>query len=271
MDDYIATSITGLQLLTAFILDCIAIQVIHKKREKSVADLLILHLLITEFLAVIWNIAHCFHSLFTIKWIYFIIHKIVIATITFAAMQQIVCITADRVLAVALNLKYRVLVNKFHVIPVSVAIWLIASLCGIIGGYIMNANQYHMMWLTWIILTTVIISVSYIYIIAAVRRQRNRINPSNVTNSHQGIKYQVPLLISSSLIIFNIVPDALVYSNVVGFHNKWMAILYLTSAIFDPLVYVLHSKNVCCKQTINRVSPYQGGNLQIPAIIVHDE
>ena len=98
MDDYIAISITGLQLLTAFILDCIAIQVIHKKREKSVADFLILHLLITEFLAVIWNIQHCFHSLFTTEWIYFTTHKIVIATITFAAMQQIVCIIADRVL-----------------------------------------------------------------------------------------------------------------------------------------------------------------------------
>ena len=271
MDDYIATSITGLQLLTAFILDCIAIQVIHKKREKSVADLLILHLLITEFLAVIWNIAHCFHSLFTIKWIYFIIHKIVIATITFAAMQQIVCITVDRVLAVALNLKYRVLVNKFHVIPVSVTTWLIASLCGIVGNYMMNANEYQMMWLIWITLITVLIIVSYMYIIAAVHKQRNRIGPSNVTNSHQGIKYQVPLLISSSLIIFNIVPDVLIYSNVIGFHNKWMAILYLTSAIFDPLVYVLHSKDVFCKQAINRVSPNQGDNLPVPAIIVQNE
>ena len=255
-ENYIATSVNGFLWVTALLLNCRATQVIHKKREKSVSDVLILHLLITEFLGIICSIVNNIVSFFSIKAIYLIADRIILTTIITAIMQEIIYITLDQVLLVALNLKYRARMTKLHLIPVFVSIWFIAFLHGVCGGYLLNDREYDTMWLIWDIMTTLTIAVCYMYIIIAVRKRRNQISPSNVTPSYRHIKYHVPLLVSSSFIIFNVVPSVLIYSAIVALSNKWITILYIMGTIFDPLMYVLYSKAGFCKRNIqNNVVP----------------
>ena len=49
------------------------------------------------------------------------------------------------------------------------------------------------------------------------------------------------------------IPDLLVFSHVIGVTDKWMSVLYIMSAISDPLVYVLQSKKE--KNQTNIVAP----------------
>ena len=251
-DDYVVTSMIGLQLLTAFILLCTGMRAIHQKRNKKVADLLILHLLCTEFVAVIWSIIHCFSFLLSSTSVYFTIDVIVITTIINATIHQIICLTLDRVLIVAFTLKYGILVSKSHLIPVFVLTWFVALLHGLGCGLVMKEHHCNALWLIWDIVVTIVIIVSYMYIMISVYKQRSHTSVSNTNASYRCVKYRVPLLVSFSLILFKVIPDLLVFSHAIGVTNKWMTVLYIMGAISDPLVYVLQSKKGCCKRENRR-------------------
>ena len=134
LEEQIAFAIWLLVALGSLLANGCAIYLLLNKRSKKIADLLVLHLGITEFMGVAWNvILRPLNMFIPIK------YASMVRTIGnqfFGAMfyQSVICISLDRLLVAALVLRYKVVITKRKLLLITILIWILSIMCAVIYG-----------------------------------------------------------------------------------------------------------------------------------------
>ena len=169
LSNYAAVVTTIIEILIAVALNCTAMLVLTRKRKKRVSDLSVLHLLVTEFLLLVWSICFYTSSVFVNNDTLSIANEIITMTCVISGYLQLIWITMDRILAVILQLRYRILVKKVILLPLFLFIWFISSIHGYFVGNANNPGQTFMCDFIWDMVLIATFLASYTYIILTLR------------------------------------------------------------------------------------------------------
>ena len=237
--------------LSGIIANACATILLMRKKRKKISDLLIIHLCMSELLLVVWHLGSR-----TLTWFgglakASMIQKVGSQFTTSLFYQSLIYISLDRMLAVRLNFRYRVVVTKERFQVIVAIIWIVAIITGIICGFIAYNNT--LIWGTWSAITMMSIIVSYGYIICVLIQQRRKFNGDSA-RSHGKIRYRVPVWIVISFFAFLFIPDIILLINENIFSN-WFLVMWYTNYLLDPIVYVFFEKCRNNKKLIQRRKP----------------
>ena len=230
------------------------------QRQRKVADLLVLHLSLSEFLGVTWNVI-----LRPLQWFSSVEYVPIVRVIGgqfFGALfyQSIICISFDRLLAAKLVLRYRVLITKRRLQIVLLLIWVLSIMCAVICAIEFDMNT--IIWMFWSSITIASILISYSYIAMVLYKQKQFQRNSSCTHV-QRFNYKIPLCITLSYILTMFIPDIVVVIDETLF-TVWTLVIWYTNFLIDPLVYVFF--RVFYKRRSERQLSVSSRNSNITAI-----
>ena len=245
VDHWIGFGIWSFEVLIGIGCLCFALRLIVTQRNRTVADMLVMHLCGVELMSVTFAYTtYCLTFWNKIDRKHTSAHRPILMTLHSSLYQSIIMIVLDRVLAVVLVLKYRFVVTKRKMIVVFVIVWLISIAIGLL--YYFTGKEYEI-YLSWDIISTIVIVISYSYIILSVCVKRKAMHRrcSHKGNAPQPkssqIKYQIPLFIVLSFVIALLLPDLVLYLRP-DWYCIWFHVIWVSSLISDPLIYVIFTK-----------------------------
>ena len=199
LEDRIAIGVWVVIALSSIVANGYAIVMLLKKKSRTVADLLVLNLCTSEFLGVTYNVI-----LRPLIWFYDIPHVSIVRSIGSQFVVTLidlstVCISLDRLLAVKLNLRYRLIVTQRKTIPVAGIIWSFSLISAVIRGIISSST--FIIWVFWHSITIMSIIISYSYISMVLYRQKCLLQ---INASHRNVSrfnYAIPFCITFSYLM----------------------------------------------------------------------
>ena len=237
---YSGMTLWYLQVVAGMAIHGCAVYGLLKKKSKRVGHMLLLHLCFTEFLHILWDLI--FYSLHFHTQIVLDSRIHLLGNVLFglSANQTIAWITVDRILAVKLTLRYRVMVTRKKFYCLVCLIWSI-SVVQSISCWFTPDEIIKIRWLIWDTIVSLIVIFGYIYITVAVflRHKSMRKYSSQLLKSR--LKHRVPFLVVSSFVLLNLIPDALTFF---GSSSVWLLNVLYMNYLLDPLIYVFYSKSI---------------------------
>ena len=237
LEDRIAIGVWIAIALSSIAASGCAISMLLKKRSRTVADLFVLNLCISEFLGVMYNVI-----LRPLIWFCDIPHVSIVRSIGSQFVVTLidlstVCISLDRLLAVKLNLKYRLIVTQRKTMFVAGLIWSFSFISAGIRGIISSST--FIIWALWssIAITSIIISYTYI---SVVLYRRKRLLQTN--SSHKNVNrfnYEIPFCITLSYMMTKFIPKLVILADSSLF-TIWTLNIFYLNYLIDPLVYVIY-------------------------------
>ena len=245
LDSQIGFGICCLELSVSLIANGIALNLLRKKRERKVADLLITHLCGSEFLFATWELVfYSFH--YQLQYTKESRLNVIGQTVLFSSIyQSVLCITIDRVLSVGLSFRYRAFVAKRKLILLLMVVWIISICMGAIS-FLTTRQHILIFWICFDIISAITIVSGYSYIIYTVRLQKRQF-AANCPQTRL-FRYQVPLCIGVTFFYLWLVPDLVLNINS-DLYCVWILVLWHANIMFDPLVYALHSQRKISKDS----------------------
>ena len=197
--------------------------------------MLVLHLCISEFFVVTWNVI-----LRPLQWFSDVPHVSTIRLVGsefFSALisQSIICISLDRLLAAGLTLKYKVIVTKQKLTFTVIVLWLLAFICALISA--IDSTKSTIIWLFWSSTTITSIVLSYSYISVVLFKQNQKMRRKTSTSTQHQFNYRIPLCITLSYVLAMFIPDIVVVADKSLF-TVWTLVIWYTNFLVDPLIYV---------------------------------
>ena len=245
----IGFGVAFLELTISLVLCAYALYLWNKTKKKRVADLLICNLGCTGVLYISWSIVnyslHIYWRLDTETKI----HVTGQAILGHSYYQTVLCITIDRIQAVRLTYRYRVVMRKRVFLFMLVYIWSISCSAGIFY-YFTSKRALVISWAFWDCLVAMVIVIGYSYIIIAVRRQKRRVSANTASVLSPQFKYRIPLLISVTFILFFCITDWVILVHQ-EFYSIWIVVIWYLNLICDPLTYVVFTKKQNIKRSIS--------------------
>ena len=158
-------------------------------------------------------------------------------------LHTLIMITLDRVLAVKLLMRYRVVVTRKKACLLFIPGWIL----GICYSFISLFASNHEMAISYIVLDSsisIFFIVSYTYIILKIKSVRN--NTSETSTHHSNAKtfrYHVPLIIVLSYACFYLIPDLRMATRVLV-SKEWLYVIWDMILIANPLTYMFGIESV---------------------------
>ena len=238
VDELVALCLWYVIAVSGIIANACATILLMKKKRKKAPDLLIIHLCISEFLLVAWHLGSR-----TLVWFGGVpkasmIQKIGSQLTTSLFYQSLICISLDRLLAVRLSYRYRIVVTNEKFKVVVIVIWLVSILTSVVCGFISYNNT--LIWGIWSAITMLSIVVTYVYIIYALNRQRRKFNGDS-SRICPKFNYRIPVWIATSFFLFLFIPDTVLWIDESLF-SFWFLVMWYTNYLLDPIVYVFFEK-----------------------------
>ena len=247
----IALTIIFVELASGVLLHSAGLYLLLTQRKKKIITLLLIHLSLVEliFLLILginevslpYIISHI--GLLPLK-----CSQLILICFLTAQFLSLAIITFERVLAVKLALRYRIVATKRKLIPVFSIIWLLSVSMSM--AVWMNNDIFHIVLAIWEISLTIMYACSYSYIFITVRGRRRRLNLHNSAQNHLNLNLKVPFLLVFTLICFYCVPDLLLATKVCD-KEIWFLPVFYVNYITDGLIYIFGLPE--CRQRIKRV------------------
>ena len=150
-------------------------------------------------------------------------------------MSSIILVTLDRVFAVMLTIKYRVVITKKRMLIVFVLCW-VSCISHVIIVYLFPSATY-LIHSTWDIFVTITILVGYGYIIVKTRCMSRNLAALNQQRPRTTVKLTVPSLIITTFVLLCLIPDLLLAMGIP--YSLWILSSYNLNFMMDSLIYIL--------------------------------
>ena len=262
--------------IVSFISQCIGCFLLSTQKGKK--DLLLLHLSGVELALIIWD------SFFCIRYLVLAMDliqpsKLYITGVIILVMEQIksiILITVDRVLAVKLTIRYRIIVTRKRMNIVFAVSWLLSISHGVMVNYI-SLQEMKQIRSAWEILVTLMIITGYGYIIVLFQYRKRKLEENHRQIGRTNLKLTVPGLILLTYIILCVIPDLLL-----SFGTKftlWILGLRYLNMLTDSLIYTFGSgrirsriRNAICQSStsIQNITLHRTAVRRYPASTVCD-
>ena len=188
--------------VSALVFQCIGCYFLYSNKNKKVMDFLLLHLCCTELVILFWD------SAFTIRYIvwgkdpstYFDIYSVGTIALFVSQMLSLILVTLDRVLAVKLTIKYRVVVTKGRILILFPFCWALCIVHGIVIYYT-KFIVFKVVLSTWEIIVFVVIFAGYGYIILVVQDRNRKFAASDQRAQRANVKLAVPTLVVVTFVL----------------------------------------------------------------------
>ena len=248
--------ITCVEMVSGICLNGLALYILVGRRKRTVGDLLLIHLSAIEGIFLVWELIYTSlyiqHSASRL----FEVHTTGLVILYTCIYQLMILITVDRILAVKLTLRYKIIVRKRKVLVSFIILHLLSWLIGCMQ-WIADVSFYNIAGvnsLFWDFLVLAITIGGYVYIITASLCRRRKMNKSSSRIPPLKINYTIPLCIAGSFVCFMVIPDIVLTSNDKLHNSVWFSVVFKLNLICDPLSYIIVSKFKVNKNSISRTS-----------------
>ena len=158
-------------------------------------------------------------------------------------LHTLIMITLDRVLAVKLLMRYRVVVTRKRTCLLFIPGWILGI--GYAVLYWLASN--HGMAISYIVLDSsisIFFIVSYTYIILKIKNVRKKTSETSTHHSNaQSVRYHVPLIIVLSYACFYLIPDIIIATGALVL-TEWFYVIWDMILIANPLAYMFGTESV---------------------------
>ena len=233
------------ELSTGFILLCIALYLLIKTKKKKVSNLLLIHLFTTELVSILWEVT--FLLLYQYKPFLSKLQSVQFTGVVFVGYtrcQSVLWITVDRFLAVRLGLKYRAFATNCKLMSALILVWTISITHSLISWFA-PIDVTILILVIWNAGMVMIIVISYLYIIVAVKTQRRKLNTDTTRGATTHFKYRVPFAIGFFYTVLCLVPKLIAYFTDLEFSYSWLYVGLILNFNTDPITYLLHGTPIC--------------------------
>ena len=155
----------------------------------------------------------------------------------------LIIIMVDRILAVSLILRYRVIVTHRRLTIALLSAWIISTICGSSYHFI-ESPVYDYVIFSFSPAVVLFFIASYTYIIIKVRITKKVLsNADQRSRGQSSINYWIPFTIILTYIFFQVAIDLIVAFS--GFNvTTWHYILWTLNPTSDTLIYILGSSRL---------------------------
>ena len=229
-----------------------------KPKKKKPSNMMLVHLTICNLLCVIVYIGVV---TLTIVGITFEDQRseLVLTAIVFALyipnVMSLVIITIDRILAINLVLRYRLVVTNKRLFAVLACVWIIGAVYAV-SFWFLKSDIYLSVSLIFSLAVVIFFIFSYVYIVIKVKVARRELATSGQRNRQSRLNYWVPFTIILTYIVFVVATDlSVVYLNNM---TIWHFIVWSLNPIADTLTYVIGSAGVRSWITCRKCKKFEG-------------
>ena len=235
VEDQIAASILLVLALSSIVANGCAIYMLQTKKSKTIADMLVFHLIVSEFSIVAWNLIFR-----PIVWFGNIPHTPMIRMVVSQFLssliyQSIIFISFDRLLAARLNVRYKVNVTKDRLILVIMLMWVLSILSATICGIDSSSNT--IIWIFWSLITIIAIVISYLCIFMVLYKRKQMFKIDLSYSFVRRFNFEIPLFITVSCVLTMLIPDIVCVVDHT-LYSMWILVTWYTNFLVHPLVYV---------------------------------
>ena len=232
------------------ILGIIGLFLLLMRQDKKPSDIMLAHLTICNILNVGNMVAMVITTLAGVRstmWIFSLSGFL----LYLPHPLTLVVITIDRILAIKLVLRYRMVVTNKILTVGLVCVWLLAVAYAV-PSYFVKMMYSHIMPLCLSAANVIFFIVSYTYIIVKVHFMRKSLSKTGQRNNHSRFNYSVPLIIVLTYILFAVTTDiTLLFIGVMNV-TPWHFIGWTLNSLADTLTYVLSSPQIRSKIKIGK-------------------
>ena len=227
--------------ILALILNLLGLYLLLTQKRKSFSDLCLIHLSMVEIALYTFDVSYKTKVIVMIGEFshpdHFLWKKTVILVLGVAQYLSVMLLTTDRILAVRLGLKYKLVMtrNKF-LVSVSI-IWSISVLHS--PYYLLFCH--HNIYLIWYTILVAFLVISYSYIISSIKTSARKTSQDMTNGGQIKVKYEVPFLIILTITCLYFVPEILMKS---GIHTIWYHAIWALNFFFDPIIYIFGSLTI---------------------------
>ena len=182
-------------------------------------------------------------------------------------VMSLVIITIDRILAINLVFRYKLVVTNKRLFAVLVCVWIISAVYGV-SCWVLKSDIYLNVFFIFSLVVVIFLILSYTYIIITVKVARRALATSGQSNRQNRLNYWIPFKIILTYILFVAATDlSVVYLNNI---TIWHFIVWSLNPIADTLTYVIGSPGmdlwITCRKCKKFSGEGSGCNTQISAI-----
>ena len=225
-----------MQLVVATILNISGLYLLATAKKKKIMILLMIHLTCMELSCTLfWTIEETYHYLFK-EWPIADSKPIVIAPMT-ATCLTLAAITLERVLAVLLSIRFRLIVTKKRLALVLACIWLVSLSTVVVLKFYRKDIYNHILLILDLQLIAIYVG-SYTYILITVKRRRQEFISTNGGPSRNRLNLKVPFLLVLTLVCFWFIPDLILVAGIIKERPNWYTSIVYLNYISDPLIYL---------------------------------
>ena len=170
-------------------------------------------------------------------------------------VMSLVIITLDRILAINLVLRYRLVVTNKRLFAVLVCVWILSAVYGV-SCWFLKSDTYLIVLFIFSLVVVIFFVCSYIYIIVKVKVARKELATSGQRNRQSRLNYWVPFTIILTYFLFVVATDlSVVYLNNI---TIWHIIVWSLNTIADTLTYVIGSARIGLWITCRKCKKFAG-------------
>ena len=233
-----------MQLALAIMLNSVGLYLLATTRKKRIMTLLMMHMSLMEITCtLLWAVEEIYYYIFSTWPIKYNV-TIVIAPMT-ALFLTLAAITIERVLAVLLTIKFRMVVTKRRLALVLACVWFISLSMVMTLKFSRKVKFNHIMLFLDSLLIIVYVG-SYSYILITVKRRRRELRSNNGGPNTSGLNLKVPFLLMLTITCFSLIPDLVLVAGLK--RPNWYSSLFYVNYISDPLIYLFGMPE--CKKRI---------------------
>ena len=226
-----------------FLLGILGLILLFTSHKQKPSDLMLVHLTMCNMTIAAINIAYVVtidKGKFKGSTMWFI--NSIGVTIYFPILITLIIITIDRILAVNLLIRYKIVVTNVRLAKVLVVVWLTSVGIGVSCWFLKSVLfMYVILCLSPVI--AIFFIVSYTYIIIKVHKRRKIVSATKQNNHHKCfINVWVPFTIVMTYLIFVVTTDITVIC--LEEMNIWHFIVWNFNYILDTLTYILGSARI---------------------------
>ena len=155
----------------------------------------------------------------------------------------LIIIMVDRILAVSLILRYRVIVTHKRLSVTLLSAWILCIVCGVLYHFF-KSPLYDYVMFSFSPAVVLFFIASYTYIIIKVRTTRKVLsNADQLSRGQSSIKYWIPFTIILTYIFFQVTVDLIAAFSEFNV-TTWHYILWTLNPTSDTLIYILGSSRL---------------------------
>ena len=232
--------------IASLILLCTGCYLLISEKNKKAIDYLLIHLCCVELVALVWDGTKTIGLFFLevkpeVKSTVLEIYKVGSVSLVVGQLMSIIFLTVDRVLAVKLTFRYRVVVTKRKILILFVFCWIFCFLHGLIT-YFFLISVYNLVLNIWGIITFIVIFFGYGYIIIVVHMTNRELAVNNQVSQRRNVKLIVPAGIVITFVLLVVIPDWILEIGVP--YSPWFLCSFHANYLCDSLIYILGSGRI---------------------------